>query len=155
MILEDRFTYSRFGQTIDGRLVNVHERVCPGTLADSARLLEGILDPASSVWPFEKFRLEMDNGLAPGSTGGHGPIRYAVTEHAPGLRVKFAFTDDAPIAGWHEFRLEVVPHVGVRWRHELVIDPVNDLVREQIEPRHDEVLEILLDRAQMRLVAVQ
>lgn len=142
---------SQYGVVVGSRLCNVHERIVPGPLDVSSELLEGILDPAGSVWPFDLRRLELDRGLDPGSTGGHGPVRYTVVDHDPGRRVRFAFTPDAPIAGWHEFVLGDVPGLGVRWRHELCIDPVDRWVREQVEPSHDALIEVLLDRVDARL----
>lgn len=142
---------SEHGVVAGSRLCNVHERIVPGPLERSSELLEGILDPDTSVWPFDLRRLELDRGLNPGSTGGHGPVRYSVVEHDLGRRVRFAFTPDAPIAGWHEFVLGDVPSLGVRWRHELLIDPVDRWVREHIEPSHDALIETLLDHVDTRL----
>ncbi|MGH8880381.1 MAG: DUF2867 domain-containing protein, partial [Stackebrandtia sp.] len=137
---------------VTGRqLNNVHERIVAGPLASSSELLETLLDPETSVWPFDLRHLELDRGLEPGSTGGHGPVRYTVVEHEVGRRVRFEFTPEAPIAGWHEFVLGDVPGEGVRWRHELFVDPVDDRIREHLEPSHDELVEILLDRVETRL----
>lgn len=151
MILEHGFTNSTYGVVSGSRLINVHERIVPGPLERSSELLENILDPEISVWPFDLGRLELDRGLEPGSTGGHGPIRYTVLEHEPGRRVRFVFTPEAPITGWHEFVLGDVPSLGVRWRHELLIDPVDQHIRQYIEPKHDAGIEVLLDRVEARL----
>ena len=150
-----RFSGSKYGVVSGQRLINVHERVVAGPLDLSSELLEGILEPETSVWPFDLRRLELDRGLEPGSTGGHGPVRYTVVEHEVGRRVRFAFTREAPIAGWHEFVIGDVPGQGVRWRHELLIDPVDQWIREQIEPSHDALVEVLFDRLELRLAVRQ
>lgn len=58
----------------------------------------------SHAWP----PLVLRDGLAPGSGGGHGPMRYAVTGHEPGRRITFAFDPAAGLVGRHEFRIS--PH---------------------------------------------
>lgn len=145
------FVAGAYGVVTESRLVNVHERIVPGTLAQSSELLETILDPDTSVWPFDLRVLKLDNGLVPGSAGGHGGIGYVVSEHDPGRRVRFVLSPDTPIAGWHEFVLGDVPGAGVRWRHELVIDPVDDQILRDIEPSHDRLIEVLFDRVEARL----
>ena len=146
-----RFVAGAYGVVTGSQLVNVHEQIVPGPLARSSELLETILDPDTSVWPFDLRVLELDNGLAPGSAGGHGGIGCAVSEHDSGRRVRFVFSPDASIAGWHEFVVGDVPGAGVRWRHELVIDPVDDHILQDIEQSHDSLIEVLFDRVEARL----
>lgn len=91
----------------------------------------------------------LDKGLQVGSIGGHGPIRYAVSEHDPGRLVRFTTTPDAPFSGWHSFELTPTDR-GVRWTHTLVIEQASPRIRLLIVPLHDQILEELLDNAEAR-----
>jgi hypothetical protein len=54
---------------------------------------------ATDKWP----AMRLDNGLAVGSKGGHGPIRYAVEAFSPGESVRFRFSRPAGFHGIHTF----------------------------------------------------
>lgn len=148
---------------------NVHERLTPGKPAAAAELLETIAEPGNPLWPSDRWPpLVLDNGLEPGSDGGHGPVRYHVTDHRPGRSISFAFDPAGGIRGGHTFSIEAVDDgraseatdsaaadAGrVRWRHELVIERPSALVRTTIVPLHDALLEDLLDGADAALCAV-
>lgn len=141
---------------------NVHERLTPGPHASAAELLENIAERGNLLWPSDRWPpLVLDNGLEPGSDGGHGPVRYHVSDHQPGRSVSFAFDPAAGIRGGHTFSIEAVDAGSagdstdsaaadagqVRWRHELVIERPSPLVRTMIVPLHDALLEDLLDGA--------
>lgn len=129
----------------DGRLVDIHRRVVPGTMEHSGALLDS-LGSSGSVWPSERWPdLIIDGGLGVGHRGGHGSIRYEVSEYEPGRRVRFLLTPDFPVAGWHELALRPAPASGVEWRHTLVVTDPTAVVRLLVEPLHDALLEDLLD----------
>jgi hypothetical protein len=55
---------------------------------------------ATDKWP----RMKLDKGLQMGSKGGHGPIRYTVTQYQDGRSITFQF-DMAGFNGFHRFDL--------------------------------------------------
>jgi hypothetical protein len=133
---------------------NVHQRDTAGPLAEATRLFNTLASPRDQVWPADRWpALRLDNGLAIGSAGGHGPIRYRVTDLTPGRRVRFAMQPASLVQGWHELTLTGLPSGAVRWRHELQAEPITLLTR-LIVPLHDALLEDLLDQVQARLAGV-
>ena len=122
----------------DEWLINVHTR--PTTLIDRAvDLMPSITDRNSRLWPSDCWPpLVLDNGLIPGSRGGHGPIRYRVSGSGP-RHVRFIFDGPGP-AGWHELRI-----TDEAIEHELRVLRPNWLFRRQILPLHDALIEHLLD----------
>lgn len=102
-------------------------------------LARRVADPRSGVWPVDGWPpMLLDGGLAVGSRGGHGGVRYRVTEVVDD-RFRFVFTD-RPFDGFHEFRRDgdVLVHVLELRRPSL-------LVRRGVVPLHDAVLEELFD----------
>lgn len=128
------------------RIENVHAREYAAAPERLAALLESILDPDRSIWPSPPWpALALDRGLAVGSRGGHGPIRYTVSAHEPGRRVRFAFDPAGGFDGWHELALD-----GRRLVHTLRCEARGRALLKWlalIRPLHDALLEDLLDRA--------
>ena len=94
---------------------NVQQRLVQAPAGDIGVLLDGISSPQDLIWPAPAWpRLTLDAGLAPGSRGGHGPIRYDVAEYEPGRRLRFTFDPRAGLRGHHEFR--IVPEGPARCR---------------------------------------
>lgn len=95
----------------------------------------------------------LDRGLAVASRGGHGPVRYEVSEYVPGRRVEFEFR---PMARLRVFRgrhyFEVLPRGGESLlRHTIDVD--TDFAtwlqwKLVIEPLHDALLEDAFDKAE-------
>lgn len=98
------------------------------------------------LWPTPPWPpLRLSDGLNPGSTGGHGPIRYTVEAHEPGRRLRFRFEPATGARGWHEFRVEdgritheiqartfgrmlVLWPLAIRWLHEALIHDLFDRI---------------------------
>ncbi|WP_407914578.1 SRPBCC family protein [Kitasatospora sp. NE20-6] len=92
---------------------NIQRRTIDAPAADVGALLDRLGTPQDQIWPSPAWSaLHLDAGLAVGSRGGHGRIRYAVTEYEPGHRVRFAFAPGLGITGHHEFA--VVPDGPMR-----------------------------------------
>lgn len=121
-------------------ICNVHERTTTGSVEYAWSLLEQLGSPADQLWPSERWpRMHLSHGLTPGSQGGHGALKYHVSQVEPHRRVRFDF-DGFPW-GYHEFSIALTAE-GVHWQHLLVASiPLSD-------PVHDAVLEDLLDRAE-------
>jgi hypothetical protein len=99
----------------------------------------------------------LDRGLAPGSCGGHGLIRYKVSEYVPGRRVEFEFRPMAgsrlrTFRGRHYF--EVLSRgEQVLLRHTIDVD--TDFAtwvqwKLVIEHLHDALLEDAFDKAERK-----
>ncbi len=97
-------------------------------------------------WPPMRF----DRPLQVGARGGHGPIRYRVTEYEPGRRVVFRFESPTPLDGWHGFELTETGSEQTRLRHLIAVRPyIWMVVLWPIAFRwfHDAVIEDALHRA--------
>lgn len=124
---------------------NEHQRVVPQSMTQAWQLLATVGSADDRVWPAGRWpAMVLDDGLRPGSRGGHGPIRYRVATVDPGRAVRFDL--EPGLTGWHEFRIDPVGETRVRWTHTLVITDPNPLVVAAIEPLHDALIEDLLDQ---------
>ncbi len=97
--------------------------------------------------------MKLSNGLVEGSSGGHGFVRYCVT-NVDRHRVVFSFDETIGIRGTHGFELEQTPEGGCNLRHVLegtslglmrIVWPV------VIKPLHDALVEDALDNAACEL----
>ena len=127
---------------------NIQHRIVDAPAAQVGALLDRLAGPDDVLWPTGWPPLRLDRGLVPGSTGGHGPIRYAVSEYEPGRRLRFRPEPGTGLDGFHEFtvrpldagRCELV-HVirarthgamliawplAVRWLHEALLQDLLD-----------------------------
>src|SRR5262245_37287033 len=131
---------------------NVHSRELPVPIASVGPLLDGVLGP-DSIWPSEGWpALRLDGGLSVGSSGGHGPIRYRVSDYQQGKRLEFAFDPSMGIEGTHALEL----HSGgsgpgsTLVRHTLIGRPTAVATRLRwafaIRWLHDALIEDLLDK---------
>lgn len=132
---------------------NIHSREIDAPATAVGALLDTLAGPYDRLWPTPAWwPLRLDKPLAVGASGGHGPVRYAVTEYEPGRRVRFEFTpEDGLYGGFHELRVTpagaqrcVLTHeiAGALTGAELVTWPL--LAR----PLHDALVEDLLDTAE-------
>ena len=71
---------------------------------------------ATDKWP----RMRLDKGLQVGSKGGHGTIKYFVSEYHPDDHIKFQFTLKG-FAGFHEFRLTETDADNTEIRHTIIM----------------------------------
>ena len=133
-------------------VLNVHERRLAASAAEVGALLDTLATPQDRLWPRGFWpAMRFDGPLAPGASGGHGPIRYAVEAMEPGRAVRFRFLVPRGFDGWHA--LEIVPD-GERasiLRHTLAMTPRGTarLVWPlAIRPLHDALLEDALARAE-------
>ena len=136
------------------KIHNVHERSIVGSMASAAELLDSLAGPNDKLWPHGQWPpMKLDAQLTVGSAGGHGPVRYRVSEYDPGRKVAFSFDNSgiaAGMVGGHYFEIcpngdrLVIRHVLTancnfgKWLHWAVI----------IRPLHDALLEDALDRAE-------
>lgn len=128
---------------------NVHYRELPVPVSRVGPLLDGILEP-DSIWPSAGWpALRLSDGLAVGSAGGHGPIRYQVSDYRPGSRVEFTFDPAIGLAGTHALELHAGPRPATTVvRHVLIGRPRGSALLAwplAIRWLHDALIEDLLD----------
>ena len=139
------------------RIYNRHERKISAPLDKVGGMLDTLSGPVDHLWPVGDWPpMKFDALLQEGARGGHGPVRYRVTEYVPGRRVIFQFDADGltgGLDGRHFF--EVVPRRGCTViRH--VVDADCDFRmgakwRVLIEPLHDALIEDAFDRVEKKL----
>lgn len=131
---------------------NVHERQLPATATEAGRLIDGLAGEHDRLWPREKWPpITLDRPLAVGARGGHGPIRYRVSDYSPGRRVTFEFERPRGLTGHHGYELdhrgdgEVVLRYFVEARMSGSMRAGWPLI---YRPLHDALIEDSLDRAE-------
>jgi hypothetical protein len=83
-------------------MLNTQSRYLPTSAARAAAALGDLV----TLWPAPPWpALRLDGGLAVGSRGGHGPIRYAVSVRERD-RIRFDFDPRIGLVGYHELRIE-------------------------------------------------
>jgi len=139
------------------RIYNRHERRISALPDEVGSLLDSLSGPADRLWPADDWpAMKFDTSLREGARGGHGPVRYRVTEYVPGRRVVFQFEGEGltdGLDGRHFF--EVIPQKkGPLIRH--VVDADCDLRMWAkwhilIGPMHDALIEDAFDRVEQGL----
>jgi hypothetical protein len=127
---------------------NVQQRVVPAPVDVVGPILERIA-PGGGIWPSPRWpTLRLERGLAVGSSGGHGPIRYACVGYEPGRWVRFAFDPAIGLVGHHEFVVREVPG-GTEVTHlivgERLTGPMQLLWPLVVRWLHEALLQDLLD----------
>ncbi|MCR6484700.1 SRPBCC family protein [Amycolatopsis sp. OK19-0408] len=125
---------------------NVHTRRFPGASAHLIPLLDTLGTPGDRLWPVAGWPpTRLDGPRVPGTTAGHGPVRYVLEEAAPD-RLRFRFTAPRGVEGHHEFTVDgdALTHVLAASLH----GPARLTWPLFFRPMHDALLEDLLDRAE-------
>lgn len=137
------------------RITNVHSRVFSADSLDRVgALIDSLAGDDDRLWPHENWPvLRFDRPLGVGAKGGHGPIRYHVTEYEPARRIRFVFSRPTGLRGYHEWQAQPVP-AGYELRHSLVAKTVGWTVLSWPSIwrwLHDALLEDALDKAAVNL----
>mgnify|MGYP000886025293 CR=1 FL=1 len=131
---------------------NVHERVVDAPIERLGALLDGLGRKGDRLWPSRNWPpMVLDRPVSAGGEGGHGAIRYHVTEYEPGARVRFAFDPATGIEGAHELSLDALDERRTRIRHVLIgrtRGAMRLMFSAAVEPLHDAVIEDLFDNAE-------
>lgn len=134
---------------------NIHRRVLRAPAADAGALLDTLSGPDDRLWPSRAWpAMRLDGPLAPGATGGHGPIRYRVEAYRPGATLRCRFVPPTGVDGTHELSVIPVDAHRVELRHTLVAAPSGAMrLAWPLAFRwlHDALLEDLLDNAEREL----
>ncbi|MDF0530722.1 DUF2867 domain-containing protein [Tsukamurella sp. 8F] len=131
--------------------INIHERRIDAPPSVLGPLLDGLGGPDDRLWPSPAWvPMVLDQPLAVGADGGHGPIRYRVVDYEPGRRVRFEFHSTPGVSGHHE--LVVSPDGdGSLVRHILTARspwPLGLILGETLMHLHDACVEDMLDNAE-------
>ena len=132
------------------KVINIHKREIQQPKTEIAKLFNTLATDndmmlATDKWP----PMKLDNGLRVGSKGGHGPIKYCVTEYQPEKSVTFQF-DLTGFHGFHRFDMnELEPNktelshiidmkttgsatlkwaLAIRWLHDAYVEDAFDKV---------------------------
>jgi hypothetical protein len=132
------------------KVINKHKRIVQQSKAQISLLFntlatENDMILATDYWP----PMKLNNGLRVGSKGGHGPIKYFVSEFLPEKSITFQF-DMPGFNGFHQFEITALaPHttelshiifmdtegfatlqwmVAIRWLHDAFIEDAFDKV---------------------------
>lgn len=132
------------------KVINIHTRVLTQPISKVGELLNTLATDndmmlATDKWP----RMKLDKGLQLGSKGGHGPIKYFVTEYLPEKSISFQF-ELTGFNGFHRFDInELEPNktelshiidmtttglatikwaLAIRWLHDSYIEDAFDKV---------------------------
>lgn len=140
------------------KIINVHQREINQPIESLVDILDSLSSKEDLLWPKENWpEMKLNEGLAVGSSGGHGPIGYYVSQYTPGKKVEFVFTKPEDFIGFHRFELnEVSPekcqilhriemhvntkgyltwHVAVRWLHDALLEDCFDKVENHFSNR--------------------
>lgn len=136
------------------KVLNIHKRVINQPKERIAQLFDTLATDndrmlANDKWP----RMKLKNGKTVGSKGGHGPIRYTVTDYQQGERIQFEFSKPSEFKGHHIFSIqELAPNrtelkhvidmqtdglgavkwlLAIRWLHDAFIEDAFDNVANQ------------------------
>lgn len=134
---------------------NVHQRALPVAAARVGALIDRLGGPDDALWPRHDWPpMRLQRGLAIGSRGGHGPIRYVVEEHVPGHSVRFRFEHPEGFDGHHALEVEATGDTSCILRHLLVMR-TRGMARLSwpllFRPLHDALVEDALTVAQFNL----
>lgn len=136
------------------RVLNRHSRRFQADPGEVGRLLDTLATERDGLWPLERWPpMRLDGPVAPGAEGGHGPIRYRVEKHTPGVEVLFRFSAPRGFNGTHGFA--VVPREGdCEVRHTIDMRISGSALFSWpvvFRPLHDALLEDSLDKAEAAL----
>ncbi|MER5866056.1 SRPBCC family protein [Kitasatospora sp. NPDC002040] len=128
---------------------NIQRRTIGASADRVGVLLDGLSGPGDVVWPVPAWApLRFDAGLTAGSSGGHGRVRYSVSEVEPGRRIRCTFAPGLGLVGDHEFRVRPDGPDRCEVVHELVARTEGRMVLFWplvLRPLHDALLQDLLD----------
>jgi hypothetical protein len=135
------------------RIYNVHERTLPIGTQAAWELLTSLGGPDDRLWPERWPRMRLEHGVALGSRGRHGFVRYTVVGVEPERRIRFRVRDMPGLEGEHAFELAPAGDGACVLRHAVIADahgPIALYWRAIVGRLHDAIVEDLLDRAEGR-----
>lgn len=131
-------------------IVNRHKRTYPVTAAQIAPLLDALGTSEDRLWPRRTWPpMVLSPTLVVGAEGGHGPIKYLVTEYRPGESAVFSFTNPKGWTGTHRFEITALEPQETQVAHTLDMEATGAGLLKWLvifRPLHDALIEEALDR---------
>jgi hypothetical protein len=135
---------------------NVHRRRLQADADTVGALLDGVGARGDRLWPVQNsIPIRIDRPLQIGARGHHGPASYRVVGYQPQRWLRMEFSHPRCIRGFHEFSVEPHRDSDVSLQHLLAVrlTPLGWLVYPLgLKSLHDQVIEMLLDRAEIATV---
>jgi hypothetical protein len=134
-------------------IINKHERIIKAAKEKIAEILDQIAIKEKSVWPSDRWPpIEFDRPLSIGALGGHGPIRYTVTDYRRGEYLECKFTSPIEFIGIHTFRIKEIEKNMIKITHMIdmkVKGKMKIIWPIAVRPLHDALLEDLFDNVEI------
>lgn len=131
---------------------NLHGREVAAPVDEVGLLIDSLASEKDLLWPSGAWpALRLDGDLRVGAAGGHGPVRYVVTQYEPGRRITFRFTRPRGFEGSHAFTASYRSSESTLLQHELVMKVHGTAVLTWplfYRPLHNSLIEESLDRAE-------
>lgn len=132
---------------------NSHEREILAPPSEVGLLIDSLASKHDRLWPRHEWpAMRLDRALGVGATGGHGPIRYIVTDYEPGRKAEFRFIGPSGFNGAHAFIAFELASGTTLLKHELSMSP-KWIARITwplfFRPMHDALIEECLDLAEL------
>ena len=135
------------------KVINIHKRTIQQPKSEIVKLFNTLASVDDRMLAVTKWSpMKLDKGLQVGSKGGHGPIKYFVTDYHPEKSITFQF-DMTGFDGFHRFDIEkleesktLLTHTidmtttgmatfkwvfAIRWLHDAYIEDAFDNVENQ------------------------
>jgi hypothetical protein len=88
------------------KIINFHKREIARPKSEIAKLFKTLATENDMMLATDKWsQMKLDKGLEVGSKGGHGPIKYLVTDYQQDKSITFQF-DLTGFDGFHKFELK-------------------------------------------------
>lgn len=99
------------------KIVNIHKRVINQQKKELEKLFATLSTENDRMLAIDKWPpMKLDKGLQIGSTGGHGPIKYSVSDYQEGHSITFQFAMTG-FSGFHKFELQALGHDSTELSH--------------------------------------
>jgi hypothetical protein len=132
---------------------NAHRRKLLADVDTVGAMVDCIGAEGDQLWPVtDGIPISIERPLRIGSLGGHGPASYRVVGYQPGRWLRMEFSRPRCIIGFHEFTVEPDGAAGSILQHLLAVRlrPFGWLLYPiGLKTLHDQVIEALLDRAEL------
>lgn len=138
------------------KVKNIHERTVHTNRELAAEVFESLGTKKDKLWPGKRWPpMRLNASKAAHGGGGHGPIRYRVTDHQPGRKTTFEFEESGlsrGLKGIHYFELDQGADDQFTARHVIEAElhgPALFFWPALIRPLHDALVEDALDNFEM------
>lgn len=133
------------------KVINVHKRIIQQPISKIGELLATLSSDNDKVVATDKWPpVKLDKGLLVGSKGGHGFIKYFVTDYQPNKSITFQFTLKG-FNGFHKFELTELNPNTTELSHTIDMNTKGSMVIKwilAIRWLHDAFIEDALDRVE-------